>query len=108
VSVIPRDGLRVRFHVVRDGQRLHMTLDHDGFAKDKPLVVADDLSTVEFILENRTGGPHNTELTIAGLPAGRYMVNVDGKTAMTIEGGREQIVTLPVAAAAATRIRISW
>ena len=41
VSVIPRDGLRVRFHVVRDEQRLHMELDHDGFAKEQPVVVSD-------------------------------------------------------------------
>jgi hypothetical protein len=108
VSVIPRDGLRVRFHVLRDGQRLHMTLDHDGFANDKPLVVADDLSSVAFTLENRSGGAHNTELTIAGLPAGRYKVNVDGKAAVTIEGGpAAQVVTLPIGAAAELPVRIS-
>ena len=108
VSVIPRDGLRVRFHVVRDGQRLHMTLDHDGFAKGKPVVIADALSSVEFTLENRSGGAHTTELTIAGLPAGRFTVNVDEKNTATIEGGpNRRLVELPVRAVAETRIRIA-
>ena len=97
VSVIPRDGLRVRFHVIRGQQRLHLTLDHDGFAREKPVVVADDLSSVEFTLENRTGGAHETELTIAGLPRGRYTVSVGGKPAVTIDGGPDaHIVTLPI------------
>jgi hypothetical protein len=120
VSVVPRDGLRIRFHVVRDpplrlrrsgeagGQRLHMTLDHDGFAKEKPIVVADDLSLIEFILENRTGGAHETELTIAGLPRGRYTVTVGDESAATLDGGpAARIVTLPVGAAPETRVRIA-
>jgi hypothetical protein len=76
-EVIPRDGLRVRFHVMRGDQRLHLELDHDGYAKEQPIVVADDLSRIQFTLENRTGGAHTTGLSIAGLPAGR--VRGDGR-----------------------------
>lgn len=32
VRVIPRDGLRVRFHVIRGDHRFHMTVDRDGTA----------------------------------------------------------------------------
>ena len=85
-KVIPRDGLRVRFHVIRGDQRLHLTLDHDGFAREQPIVVADDLSRIEFTLENRTGGAHSTELSIAGLPPGGYDVTVDGQRVATIKG----------------------
>jgi hypothetical protein len=108
VSVIPRDGLRVRFHVVRDKQRLHLILDHDGFAKEKPVVVSDDLSSVAFALENRTGGAHETGLTIAGLPNGHYTVSVGGKAVATIEGKpAEQVVKIPVGSSAETAIRIA-
>ena len=58
VSVVPRDGLRVRFHVIRDDQRLHMELDHDGFANEQPVVVSDTLDHIQFTLENRSGGAH--------------------------------------------------
>lgn len=120
VRVIPRDGLRVRFHVVRPStdprgalstvegrgdQRLHLTLDHDGFAKEQPIVVSDDLSRIQFTLENRTGGAHETGLSIAGLPPGEYDVTVDGKRAASIKSG-QATVTLPVGAAASSRISI--
>src|SRR5437763_15560189 len=36
-EVIPKDGLRARFHIMRDNQRIHILVDRDGFAKDKPV-----------------------------------------------------------------------
>ena len=107
VRVIPRDGLRVRFHVIRDAQRLHIVLDHDGFAKEQPIVVSDDLSRVQFALENRTGRAHETGLTVAGLPAGQYDISVDGKNVMTIDGSiGEKLIALPVSASSSVRVAI--
>ena len=108
VSVVPRDGLRVRFHVVRDGQRLHMLLDHDGYAKERPILVADDLSRVQFTLENRTGGAHTTGLSIAGLPAGQYAVSIDGKHVAQVTGGdKETKVALAVGVAPSAQVVIA-
>ncbi len=107
VKVVPRDGLRVRFHVVRDDQRLHLLLDHDGFARDRQVTVADDLSRIEFTLENRTGGAHETGLSIEGLPPGAHVISMDGKPVATINGGAKTLVTLPVSAAASAHVRIS-
>ena len=101
VSVIPRDGLRVRFDVVRRGQRLHLELDHDAFAKEQPVVVADDLSRIQFTLENRTGPAHTTGLTIEGLPTGDYQVTIDGRKTPNISGPGLQRLALPVGAPAA-------
>jgi Family of unknown function (DUF5695) len=101
VSVIPRDGMRVRFHVVRDAQRLHLELDHDGFAKEQPIVVADDLSRIDFLVENRTGGAHTTGLSIEGL-TGTYRLIVDGKDA----GAATPVVTLPMSGGSTARVRI--
>jgi len=107
VSVIPRDGLRVRLHVIRGEQRLHLVLDHDGFAKEQPVVIADDLSRIGFTLENRTGGRHSTGLTIAGLAAGSYQVAVDGKTVASVKGaGNTAEIQLPVGAASTARVDI--
>jgi hypothetical protein len=100
VSVIPRDGLRVRFDVIRRDQRLHLELDHDGFAKEQPIVVADDLSRIQFTLENRTGPAHTTGLTIEGLPPGDYQVTIGGRNVQTVRGLELQRVALPVGAAA--------
>jgi hypothetical protein len=122
VSVVPRDGLRVRFHVIRpstsargalssvegrDDQRLHMELDHDGFAKEQPIVVSDALDRLEFVLENRTGGAHETGLSLAGLPGGTYTATIDGRPAGTVAGGPEKaILRLAVPSAPSARIAI--
>jgi hypothetical protein len=107
VSVVPRDGLRVRFHVIRDQQRLHMELDHDGFAKEQPIIASDSLERIQFTVENRTGGAHETGLWIAGLPQGRYTVTAGSQRIADVTGGSKKTrVGLPVGAAATTRIEI--
>ncbi|HJR60010.1 MAG TPA: DUF5695 domain-containing protein [Vicinamibacterales bacterium] len=108
VSVIPRDGLRVRFHVVRAGQRLHLELDHDGFAKEQPVVVGDSLERVQFVVENRTGGAHETGLWVSGLPVGKYSVSVEGRPTGDLTGGPGRVrVAVPMTSAAATRVGIA-
>jgi hypothetical protein len=105
VSVVPRDGLRVRFHVMRGDQRLHLELDHDGFAKEQPVVVADDLSRISFTLENRSGGAHTVGLSVEGLP-GDYDVIVGGKKAAAVSGSKIQRLSLPMSGAA-VRVEIN-
>ena len=84
-----------------------MELDHDGFAKEQPVVVSDTLDRVQFTLENRTGGAHETGVWIAGLPSGRYRVIVDGREVTQLDGGPDGTrVALPIGAAASTRIDI--
>jgi hypothetical protein len=105
VSVVPRDGLRVRFHVVRNDQRLHLELDHDGFAKEQPVVVSDAFDRIEFLVENRTGPAHAAGMSIAGLPAGTYTVTVNNKAAGKLSGGAARtVVQLPVSGAS---VRVS-
>src|SRR5262249_30051717 len=101
VSIIPRDGLRARFHVVRNDQRLHMELTGDGFAKEQPIAVNDALSKIAFTLENRAKAAHQGQLELNGLPAGKYTLTIDGKTVpITIADGKpSQPIALPVGGA---------
>ena len=98
VEVIPRDGLRERFHVLRGKRRLHMLLDRDGYAKDKPIIFTDSLDEIRFSLENRGGGKHGTSLKISGLPAGAYQLLVNGKPISTIRvtEADESVIVLPM------------
>ena len=102
IEVIPRDGLRVRFHVIRGRQRLHLELDHDGFARERPIVVADDLSRIDFTVENRSGGPHTVGLSIDGLPDAEYDVIVDGRPVTRIDGAKASVVAVPMKIRTAT------
>lgn len=108
VSVIPRDGLRARFHVIRGQQRLHLELERDGFAAEQAIVVDDALERIAFTLENRSGTAHATTLAIAGLPPGDFSVTLDGKKVATLQGGAQKsLVKLPVATGAANAVVIA-
>jgi hypothetical protein len=85
-----------------------MVLDHDGYAKDQPIVVADDLSRVQFTLENRTGRAHETGLMLGGLPAGEYAVTVNGKAVGSVTGKPESArVAIPVGDAQNVQVSIA-
>ncbi len=84
VSVIPRDGLRARLHVVRDDQRLHMELIGGSYAADQPVAINDKFSNIQFTLENPTKTTHQAQLRINGLPAGEYKITV-GNQSQTIK-----------------------
>jgi hypothetical protein len=108
VEVIPRDGLRARFHVVRDDQRLHMELMGDGFAKEQPIMVNDGLTKLRFTLENRAKAAHEGQFEISGLPVGNYNVTVDGKAASLeiADSKKSQVVKLPIGEAATAKVAI--
>lgn len=107
IIVVPRDGLRSRFHVIRNNQRLHMILERDGYAKEQPITISDDLRRIAFTLENRSGRAHESGLLLAGLPEGDYSVRMGNRTVATIQAdSAEQTVTLSVSDVAFTQVVI--
>jgi hypothetical protein len=101
--VIPQDGVGRRFHVLDGRHRIHLALDRDGFAAEKPICFDENLQRLTFVLENRgpqPAKPHTIEMTVSGLPAA-YEVTADGKSLSRIpaEGGS---VPLPIAEQSAT------
>jgi hypothetical protein len=104
VQVIPKDGLRGRFHIVRGKQRVHILLDRDGFAKDKPVSFDDGLTAIRFTLENRAAANHDVPVRIAGLPSGTYQVKAQGHSIQKLEikGSEEQQLRIPLGASGAS------
>ncbi len=88
IEVIPKDGLRQQFHFIKSNLSIHILLERDGFAADKPVFVSNAGDEIRFDLENRSksaaGAPekstHMTQLKVSGLPAGNFLVKVNGKT----------------------------
>jgi hypothetical protein len=96
--VIPKDGLRARFHIVRGSQHLHLLLERDGFAAGQPISFDDALNRITFNLENRGGGRHDTLIHVAGLPSGKYQVTVQDRPlqALASLNGEDQEVRVEV------------
>lgn len=98
IEVIPKDGLRKDFHIIRKGQRFHLLLSQDGFAQDKAIVVNDSLDRIGFVLENRARSNHKTDVRLTGLAEGSYTAGLNGKVIeqKSIKEGQELVFGLPV------------
>jgi hypothetical protein len=99
VEVIPKDGVRRRFHAILDTGRLHMVLERDRFASSSPIVLANDLSSVRFELESDAAAEHTATLCLSGLATGSYQLRGAGSalpSTLTIETGRETVLELPM------------
>ncbi|MBN1876391.1 MAG: hypothetical protein JXA33_19360 [Anaerolineae bacterium] len=101
-GIVPQDGVRQRFHIIRDVRRLHILLGRDGFTAHTPIFVDEDLKMFQFTLENRTLDAHNTTLQIAGLMDGEYAVTFDGQPLESISsvGGEWVMLNLHIPASA--------
>ncbi len=98
IEVIPRDGLRRRFHVILGEHRLSLELERDGWAEKMPIVFNRSFSTIRCFLENRAAEGHTTRLKLRGLPAGTYEILLDGLEidSLGAEEGKRAFVTLPI------------
>ncbi len=85
VQVIPKDGLRKRFHALLGGCKLHLLLDNDRFFASEPIFLQDDFSEVRFILESDNPIKHAAKLRISGLRAGKYTIGDDNGTIATLD-----------------------
>ncbi|MFA0777993.1 MAG: hypothetical protein PVTTEEND_001707 [Candidatus Fervidibacter sp.] len=109
-AIIPRDGLRKRFHIVLHDLRMTIELDRDGFAAERPIVVARDLGRIRMMVENRTADAHVTRLRVSvrdralgeafpagtGPPRAAYTVVQDGQRVGVVRVGEESEIALTV------------
>jgi hypothetical protein len=98
LEIVPKDGLRARFHVLLAGQEFGLVFDHDGFAKGQPIRVDDSLSRVAFKVENRAGEAHQTQLAITAVDAGTYEVTADNQRLQPVRTQSGIRVDIPVSA----------
>ncbi|HKJ33520.1 MAG TPA: DUF5695 domain-containing protein [Balneolales bacterium] len=96
--VIPNDGVRRRFHVLKNKQRIHLELQYDRFAKNTSIIVSDNLQNISFKLENVDRVDHKSRMLVSGLKEGKYKVMIDGRSLMVFEynSSERQQVNIPV------------
>ena len=93
-NVIPRDGVRSRFSIVTEKVRKTLSLDHDGFADEKQIIVTPALDKVTFTIENRSGGSHTSILTVTTPEGNEPVVTVDGKKVKAVRSGATAFETV--------------
>ncbi len=77
-KIWPRDGVRLRFWLVNDDQRLGLHLERDGWAEDRPIRISEDFGRLEFRIENRTGTSHTNRLEMQIHDGQQWRLTLDG------------------------------
>lgn len=73
ISMVPYDGVRRQIRFLTPVQ-FSVELEQDGFRKDYPVTLK-KTNELTFVIENRSGKPHHTRMTLEGkLPEGKYTV----------------------------------
>jgi hypothetical protein len=98
LEVIPKDGVRRRFHAILGDQRVHMILDTDRFAASKPIELKEDFSELRFRIESDNPRDHQTTVRVSGLQPGTYGLRIGSKNVVsfTLNGSAETLVQIPV------------
>ncbi len=78
-SILPKDGVRNRFSIVADNQRITITLNRDGFAKEKEIIVSKNLRAISMPIENRSGNEHITSVEIENHTGKKVSLKLDSK-----------------------------
>jgi hypothetical protein len=102
LEVIPKDGVRRRFHALLGGKKLHVTLASDRFARGKPIVMNEALSELTFEMESDATVSHTARLRLAADSSARYTVRVGGQVVpLHTEIGGDASFDLPVSGGSA-------
>jgi hypothetical protein len=96
IEVVPKDGVRRRFHALIGGRKLHVSLDSDRFAKRKAIAVNESLSEIRFDLESDNPAAHMARLRLSDGAGGRYSVRVAGQTVSPANESGAERFDLPV------------
>jgi len=101
IEIVPKDGVRRRFHALLNQKWIHFVSDTDRFPSDQPIVLKEDLSEMRFQLESDNPAPHVARIHFSA-PAGKYIIrDAHGVTAeVLLSNGQETIFDLPMRSAA--------
>ena len=97
IEVVPRDGLRQRFHALLATAKLHLILDGGRFAAMKPIILDENMSGISFQLETDNPAPQRVVLHLRGLKTGPYSAAAGQRPCpdFSMEDGLETTLELP-------------
>lgn len=95
-AVLPRDGVRIRFWLIDDQQRVGIELERDGFSRENPIVIDINKDRIEFVIENRTGDRHTTRMILAANEPGKWTLSLDGENVESDMKNGEAVFNLDI------------
>ncbi|SPE61298.1 hypothetical protein SBV1_640004 [Verrucomicrobia bacterium] len=97
IAVVPRDGLRRRFHAMLETGKLHLVLDNDRFASEQPIVLRRDFAEISFQLESDNPAEHVAKLNVSGLSGSYILRGSKGQIAsLKLKENEEVAAELPM------------
>lgn len=106
IEVIPKDGLRRRFHAFLGNKKVHMIFDADRFVASRPIELKEDLTEIRFKLESDNPKDHLTTLHLSGLTPGTYSLRAGIKPVATFEITEETEARIEVPVNRVTRQQV--
>jgi hypothetical protein len=101
LEIVPKDGLRRRFHAMLGTSKLHLISDTDHFATGQPLVLKNDLSQIQFRLESSNPEKHLATIHLSGLTGAYTISSHKTKLAdLSLKAGEDKLLELPMEAGA--------
>ena len=79
LEILPKDGVRRRFHAMLDTGRLHLGSEADRFHFERPILLQGDLTEIRFQLESDNPEVHTARMEMEGSEAGSYELRQDGE-----------------------------
>jgi hypothetical protein len=79
-EVIPRDGLRVRLFVAAGNTRYGIEFNRDGWKREEPVIIAEDLERITGLIENRTADSHTTLVSFWNIDPREWTLLLDGRS----------------------------
>lgn len=95
IKVVPKDGLRRRFHAMTDVGKVQVVLDGGRFAAGAPIVLRSDLRSITAAIESDNPAEHAMKVELAG-DAGRYAIAVNGANAEEVATDGRHTMTINV------------
>jgi hypothetical protein len=104
LEIIPKDGVRQRFHAQLAAGKLHLVLNNDNFHSTRPIVLRTNLSSVSFTIQTANPMSHAARARFTPAIAGTYTVTGGAGviTTLNLTAGQEVVIDLPLAAATTT------
>jgi hypothetical protein len=102
-AVTPKDGVWKRLNLITE--KFHLELERDRYTGATVSLAKD---YVGFTLQNQTGDAHTSKLTMTGMPAGTYPIQVAGAAAgtLTVTAGKPAVVSLAIGGTATSTVQI--